>query len=930
MTALARRFAGIAALALAAIASLAVSAEARQKRVALVIGNAAYENAGGLANPLNDARAVSQALVALDFDVVEVGDASQAEMLQALGAFSRKLTDADVALFYYAGHGLQVGASNYILPVDILVESERSLRYGAIDVADILRDMERSAAISVVVLDACRDNPFVEDLRRSLSGTRSLAVQRGLGRITPFGSGAIIAYSAAAGETASDGAGEHSPYTEALLEQIAAPNVEIGLMFRRVAGQVTRATRGEQRPELLIRLAQEFYLAGPPQAAAPLALAAAEPLRETPREEAVLQRNQPLSFRPARWGWLAAMDPREPARPAPAWTPPPRVEAEEAEPNDTFGAATRIGPNARFTHRISPRYDKDWVSFEIGHPGELRLAALDPPAEIDLIARLLDANGDVVVNWRRAPRPGGALEADFQIARPGFYRVELRDGGDDAESAEPIALDFAFLPQADLYEPNGDIGAATPISADFSADLNILPRYDQDWFRLTVDRPGELELLATRVPDNLAISFRVLDADAGVVQNWIRAARDGGDTFGTAALPRPGDYFIDLREHGDDAASIEPFEFSTRFTPDEDAQEPNGAPASAFPVDVSETLRLAIFPRYDQDWLRIEAVQPGQIELEITRPPKELDIHFRVLDANLSVVHNWIAAARKGGDTYGVVDLPRPGTYFIDIRDRGDDGFSIEPFDLSLAFTSQLDQFEPNNSLGAATPIAMGGEIPFNILPRYDQDWFRVTAADRGELAIEIDEAPEDLDIMFRVLDPSRAVIRNWVRAYRKGGLTEGFVDLPGPGVYYLDIRDSGDDARSIEHAVLKTRYTPAVDPLEPNDSFGAAAAAPIEGETVAHILPRYDQDWLKVKAATSGVLRIEVDDMPDDIDLMVRMLDADRSVVHNWTRSTKPGGVLSAEFAIKAPGTFWLDFRDNGDDGRSPEPFTIRRTFLR
>ena len=254
-------------------ALLRSNAAEAEKRVALVIGNAAYANAPRLANPLNDAKAVADRLKGLGFEVHLALDATQQQTLKALDEFAAALPGAEAALLYYSGHGLQLEGANYLLPIDIEVSSERSVRYGAIDIAEVVRDMEQDADVSLVVLDACRDNPFLKQLAKSAGGTRSVAASRGLAPIKPTGSGTIIAYSAAAGAVASDGTADHSPYTAAFLDHVGEPNVEVGLMFRRVAGKVVDATGGEQRPEVLISLTREYYMnpEAPKPAAVPVA-----------------------------------------------------------------------------------------------------------------------------------------------------------------------------------------------------------------------------------------------------------------------------------------------------------------------------------------------------------------------------------------------------------------------------------------------------------------------------------------------------------------------------------------------------------------------------------------------------------------------------------------------------------------------------------
>ncbi|MGH6924219.1 MAG: caspase family protein, partial [Propylenella sp.] len=253
-----RRLAAFLPLLVAALYSVATPAAAAE-RVALVIGNGAYQATGQLPNPGRDAEAMAAALEALGFQVILRTDADRRGTDAAIGEFINAASGAGVGLFFFAGHGIQIGGDNLLLPVDVSADSEWSLRSSAIEAQRIVSEMEKNAGVSIVILDACRDNP-IADIVAKTSSTRSVGVQRGLGRMRTEGRGAIIAFAAAAGDTAADGAGEHSPFTAALLEEIDEPNVEVGLMFRRVARRVREETGGDQYPELLVRLVDEVYM----------------------------------------------------------------------------------------------------------------------------------------------------------------------------------------------------------------------------------------------------------------------------------------------------------------------------------------------------------------------------------------------------------------------------------------------------------------------------------------------------------------------------------------------------------------------------------------------------------------------------------------------------------------------------------------------
>jgi len=233
-----------------------------EKRVALVIGNSAYQNTPPLANPKNDANEMGKVLKRVGFDVDVVVDATKSQMDQALRRFGNKLDGSNAAVFYYAGHGIQVDGVNYILPVDASLKNERDLTWEASDLTTVLKQMEGRDRVNLLFLDACRDNPLSQTLARSMGENRSASIGRGLAPMKA-NAGTLISYSTKEGEVAVDGKGKHSPYTEALLKHIETPGVEIGLLLRKVREEVIAATKNKQVPWEYGSLLGEFYFTGP-------------------------------------------------------------------------------------------------------------------------------------------------------------------------------------------------------------------------------------------------------------------------------------------------------------------------------------------------------------------------------------------------------------------------------------------------------------------------------------------------------------------------------------------------------------------------------------------------------------------------------------------------------------------------------------------
>jgi hypothetical protein len=230
------------------------------RRVALVVGNGAYREADRLPNPVNDAHGVAAALKGLGFETVQEGyDLGRDAMLKSLKTFGEAAKGADWAVVYYAGHGMEVKGTNYLIPVDAKLKDEEDVEEEAVPVSRLMDRLQDVAGIKVFILDACRDNPFATRLfrRRSVRGGG-----KGLAEIHAD-SGTLIAFATSPGDSALDGEGEHSPYAKALIDHLGDRGSEIRLMFGSVADSVQEATRKEQLPWISSPLGGKFYSFNP-------------------------------------------------------------------------------------------------------------------------------------------------------------------------------------------------------------------------------------------------------------------------------------------------------------------------------------------------------------------------------------------------------------------------------------------------------------------------------------------------------------------------------------------------------------------------------------------------------------------------------------------------------------------------------------------
>jgi Caspase domain len=217
-----------------------------EKRVALVIGNAAYQNVEKLPNPANDGATIAATLKDAGFDVVDSRhDLPAAETRSALRDFADRARDADIAVVFYAGHGIEVDGANYLIPVDAKLERDTDVYDEAFSLDRVLLAIEPAKKLRLVILDACRDNPFSKNMKRTVA---SRAIGRGLARIEPGSPNLLIAYSSKAGSTAADGNGRNSPFTTALARHLTTPGLDIRRAFGFVRDDVLKETGNRQEP----------------------------------------------------------------------------------------------------------------------------------------------------------------------------------------------------------------------------------------------------------------------------------------------------------------------------------------------------------------------------------------------------------------------------------------------------------------------------------------------------------------------------------------------------------------------------------------------------------------------------------------------------------------------------------------------------------
>jgi uncharacterized caspase-like protein len=455
---------------------------AADKRVALVVGNGAYQNTDPLPNPANDGREVAAALRRLGFDVIEGTDQDKAGMQALLRQFSAQLPGADASLFFYAGHGLQVERRNWMVPVDAALESEIDLPFEGVAVDTVLDLMEQTTPLRLVFLDACRDNPLARRLSRS-APSRSLGVGRGLARMSNR-TGTLIAFATEPDQVALDGEGEHSPFTEALLEHIATPGLEVRQMLSRVRATVIDSTNGEQLPLDTSALIDDFYFATPPPVPVPTEPAPAAPgvastenlfwqsiqastdpndfrayLESYPEGAfAPLARNRLAALTRQQEPEVAALTPPQQTLPTPEPVPTPQAVPSapapqvEVEPLETTVVATR-DVNVRGV----PNTDGD------------PLGVIERGSEVAVVGKVIGAN------WYRIQRPEGG---EAYVYAPLFVSPDAVVATAPAEPAQAAAAPAAATqpPSSEATAGEAEPAGSEPVQTAAVAPHVLAPR----------------------------------------------------------------------------------------------------------------------------------------------------------------------------------------------------------------------------------------------------------------------------------------------------------------------------------------------------------------------------------------------------------------------------------------------------------------------
>ena len=473
--------------------------------------------------------------------------------------------------------------------------------------------------------------------------------------------------------------------------------------------------------------------------------------------------------------------------------------ADPAEPNDSLITATPLGWNQAMGSNILPLGDVDYFRVEASRQGQITISFTAAPGALNMAYRVLDTAGRQVKGWQTASADGASFQAIADIPSPGSYFIEVRDGSNNARSAAPYEIVASLNPTLDMAEPNNALGQATRVGMGAQVWASILPLGDVDYYQVEAVHQGQLTVAFNRSPADLNMAFRVLDDQGRQVRNW-QTAPDIGENFTAwADIKIPGTYFVEVRDGSNNARAAEPYGMVITFIPTADPAEVNDSIQNATALPLNQPMQASILPLGDVDYYALNISHQGELTVDFTASPANLNMAFRVLDRQGRQVRNWQSAPNIGAPFSAWADLASPGEYLIEVRDGSNNARAQDGYTFSARLKATLDPLEPNNALEHATPLMPATRVNASILPIGDVDYYAISANQHGVLSVQFSDSPRNLNMAFRVLDGQGRQIKSWQTAPSDGASFTASAELPAAGRYLIEVRDGSNNARSAD-----------------------------------------------------------------------------------------------------------------------------------
>lgn len=583
----------------------------------------------------------------------------------------------------------------------------------------------------------------------------------------------------------------------------------------------------------------------------------------------------------------------------------PLTEQADVEPNDTLATAQAIRAGAPLRFTLDRVGDVDVFAFRLAEPAavQLRVAAGGP---LQTLMRFYDAEGHRLVE-RGADKGKENLIADL-VLEAGLYHVEISEWGNDAADPAPLQFSVETVPAVDPREPNDELAGAALLAHHEQAAGLIWPRGDRDVYRVELARPGILRIDEAGAPFQRLL--RLFNAEGALVRE---AGVEPGKPVSMSVEVAAGTHYLSLQEWGDDAASLVPYRLSWSLLPDDDlgaADAPLTQTRRRLPLGAS--VGATLLPSADLDAYALELPSAGLLRL---RARSDRQLLLRVFDAAGRLLQE------RGVEQDGLAELAlqvaEPQGVFVSVEEWGRNAWSPAAYQLCSGFVAADEADRPvrNDTAASATPIASGESVAGTFLPLGDADTFAIDVDFPGHLQVDVLSPHQTL---VRIRDAGE---RQIAERGAEGGAEQRLRPEVGPGRYYIELREWGDNAASAQPYTLTVRHHPA----EPDEQWpvqGGAARALVEGVAQAYAIDHVgDVERFGFDVATPGKITIS---LAGPLQKLLQVFDA-RNQALLLERGFEAGAPARVEMEVKEPTRLILAVSEWGNNDSSAEPQFIQ-----
>jgi len=599
------------------------------------------------------------------------------------------------------------------------------------------------------------------------------------------------------------------------------------------------------------------------------------------------------------------------------------VEApQEQEPNNLIGEANKIECDIVYPGSIEKSGDYDFYQLMLNQPGRLTLDITNPTSNpMRTSVEMYNPDADYMYLSASASNLGDPVTLIQDITESGIYTFRVRDLNNNTDSK--YSLTASFLPVSDPYEPNASIQAAKTITAGEIINAWIFPSQDQDWYKITLDKPGTLTLNLTNVPSNLKGHISVYDENnqysyvTGIAQN------DGDNVHCIYHAESPGVYFIKFYNQNNQSIPDHMYEMSVNFQAAFDQSEPNASFRTATWLNQS-SMNAYMFPSADIDYYAFYAEKGAHVQIKIHSVPQDLKLKLDLYNKDWGYMYVNEKASASGEPITLNVDVEDTGIYYIKVSDQNN-AFTSEAqysiyisgsqLDYSLPIEPLTEEIEYNDKYWCANPIGFS-PLSGSFASAGDRDWFRIVLSEPGLLKIHL-KVPSNIQSKIELYQ------LNASRTAENIGESQTMIysvsDLSNPYIYLI-ISDVNNTISNGTYEV-QIEFEPINDIFEPNHDIGVAAAIQPGTTHSAYIFSKGDIDWYEISIEQAGIFKLIFQEVPDTIDIYATLYNRNKQNLGR-KQALNPGAPIELSYHISEKGNYYIAIQDTSNNAQSSQPY--------